>query len=105
DALLGKSPSPELLEALSVEKHVRKDSPPMFLAATMADKTVPVENTLHFYQACRDAGVPAEMHVYAQGSHGNSQDPQYGPTAEWPQRCEEWMRFNGWLTKAESKAE
>lgn len=97
DALLGKTPKPEVLEELSVEKHVRKDSPPMFIAATMADKTVPVENSLHFYQALRDAGVPAEMHVYAQGSHGNSLDPQYGPTAEWPKRLEEWMRFNGWL--------
>ncbi len=101
DALLGKSPKPEVLTELSVEKHVRKDSPPMFLAATMADKTVPVENSLHFYQALRDAGVPAEMHVYAQGSHGNSQDPQYGPTAEWPKHLEEWLRFNGWLNKTD----
>jgi hypothetical protein len=52
-----------------------------------------------FAGALRDAGVPAEMHVYAQGSHGNSLDPQYGPTAFWPQRCEEWLRFNGWLKK------
>ena len=100
DALLGKSPKPEVLEELSVEKRVRKDSPPMFLAATMADKTVPVENSLHFYQALRDAGVPAELHVYAQGSHGNSLDPQYGPTAEWPKRLEEWLRFNGWLNQS-----
>ncbi len=100
DALLGKSPAPEVLAELSVEKHVRKDSPPVFLAATMADKTVPVENSLHFYQALRDAGVPAEMHVYAQGAHGNSLDPQYGPTAEWPKRLEEWLRFNGWLNKS-----
>jgi len=99
DALLGKSPSPELLDELSVERQVRKDSPPMFIAATMADKTVPVENSLHLYQALRDAGVPAEMHVYAQGSHGNSQDPKYGPTAEWPKRLEEWLRFNGWLNQ------
>lgn len=100
DALLGKSPSAEVLAELSVEKHVRKDSPPMFIAATTADKTVPVENSLRFYQALRDAGVPAEMHVYAQGSHGNSLDPQYGPTAEWPKRLEEWLRFNGWLEKS-----
>ena len=96
-ALLGEQPAPDLIERLSAERHVRKDSPPMFLAATMADKTVPVENSLRFYQALRDAGVPAEMHVYSQGSHGNSLDPRYGPTAEWPKRCEEWMRFNGWL--------
>jgi acetyl esterase/lipase len=100
EALLGKGPTAERKAALSIEKHVRKDMPPVFLAATMADKSVPVENTLMLYQALRDAGVPAEMHVYAQGSHGDSHDPQYGTTALWPARVAEWMRFNGWLAKA-----
>jgi len=99
EALLGASPAPGLVERLSLEKHARKDMPPVFLAATEADQSVPVENTLLFYQALRRAGVPAEMHVYAAGSHGDSLDPQYGPTALWPLRCEEWMRFNGWLPK------
>jgi acetyl esterase/lipase len=96
--LLGANPSPELIEHLSLQKQVRKDTPPTFLVATMADSAVPVENTLQFYQALRNAKVSAELHVYAQGSHGNSLDPQYGPTARWPQRAEEWMRFNGWLS-------
>jgi len=97
EALLGARPAAELVERLSLEKHVRKEMPPVFLAATGADKSVPVENTLLFYQALRRAGVNAEMHIYAAGSHGDSLDPQYGPTALWPLRCEEWMRFNGWL--------
>jgi len=46
-----------------------------------------------------DAGVPSEMHVYAQGAHGASRDRQYGTTALWPRRAEEWLRANGWLTK------
>jgi acetyl esterase/lipase len=96
-ALLGEQPAPGQIAQLSLEQHARKDMPPVFLVATLADKTVPAENSLRFYQALRDAGVPAEMHVYAQGSHGNSRDAQYGPTALWPQRAEEWMRFNGWL--------
>jgi dipeptidyl aminopeptidase/acylaminoacyl peptidase len=88
-----------VLEELSLEKQARKDAPPFFIVATMADKSVPVENSLKLYDALRGAGVAAEMHVYAQGSHGNSLDPQYGPTALWPERLSEWMRFNGWLTK------
>ncbi len=97
EALLGKTPSPELIAQLSLEQHARSDMPPLLLIATEADQSVPVENTLQFYAALRRAKVPAEMHVYAQGSHGNSLDPQYGPTAEWPQRTLEWMRFNGWI--------
>ena len=95
--LLGPNPTPELIEHLSLQKQVRSDTPPVFLVATMADTSVPVENTMLFYQALHAAKVPAEMHVYAQGSHGNSLDPHYGPTAGWPQRAEEWLRFNGWL--------
>lgn len=97
-ALFGNDPTPEQIELLSLEKHVRSNSPPCFIVATMADKTVPVENSLKFYQALRDAGVPAEMHTYAAGSHGDSRDPQFGPTAKWPARFEEWLRFNKWLT-------
>jgi acetyl esterase/lipase len=101
EALLGAKPAPELVERLSLEKHARKDAPPVFLVATEADKSVPVENTLMLYRALRDAGVAAEMHVYATGSHGDSLDAQYGTTALWPLRCEEWMRANGWLPKGE----
>lgn len=98
DALLGHDPKPELEDKLSLEKHVRADMPPIFLVATMADQSVPVQNSLQLYEALLAAHVPAEMHIYAKGSHGNSLDPQYGPTAEWPKRMEEWMRFNGLLT-------
>ena len=97
-ALFGNNPAPEQIELLSVEKHVRSNSPPFFIVATMADKSVPVENSLKFYQALRNAGVPAEMHTYAAGAHGESRDPQFGPTAKWPERCEEWLRFNKWIT-------
>ncbi len=96
-ALLGADPTPEQIELLSIEKQVRSNSPPFFIAATMADRSVPVENSLQLYQALRNAGVPAELHCYAVGAHGNSRDPQYGPTAKWPDRMEEWLRFNRWL--------
>jgi acetyl esterase/lipase len=97
DALLGKSPAAGLADTLSLEKNVRKDSPPFFIVATMADTVVPVMNSLSLYQELAKAGVPAEMHVYAKGNHSNSRDPQYGPTATWPLRLNEWLKFNGWL--------
>ena len=99
-ALLGQNPDAALVERWSVERRVRADMPPVFIAATMADKSVPVANSLRLYDALVAAKVPAEMHVYAQGSHGNSLDPQYGPTAAWPKRGEEWLRHNGWLKPA-----
>jgi acetyl esterase/lipase len=98
-ALLGAAPDPALVQLLSLEKRVRKDMPPMFLVATMEDKSVPVENSLQFYRALRDASVPTEMHLYARGPHGASRDPQYGPTAQWPERAAEWLADNGWIGK------
>jgi len=96
-ALLGKNPSSELIEWLSVENRVRKDMPPVLLIATLADKSVPMENSLKFFAAMRAANVPGELHVYARGGHGDSHEATAGPTALWPKRVEEWMRFNGWL--------
>lgn len=99
-ALLGNNPSPEAVAHWSVERRVRPDTPPVWITATMADQTVPVANSLRFYDALVEAKVPAELHVYSKGAHGNSLDPQYGPTSDWPKRAEEWLRFNGWLNPA-----
>ena len=34
------------------------------------DKTVPVENSIRYYQACIKNKVSAEMHLYPGGGHG-----------------------------------
>jgi acetyl esterase/lipase len=96
-ALLGDHPSPEQVMATSVELHVTPQTPPTFLVHTQEDRSVPVENSLLFYRALRQAGVPVEMHVYERGPHGFGLKPGLGPTSQWPERCEAWLRFHGWL--------
>lgn len=59
-------------EAVSLENHVTKDMPPCFLWHTMADGTVPVENSLLMAMALKRAGVPAEVHIFPEGEHGLS---------------------------------
>jgi acetyl esterase/lipase len=98
--LLGNHPSSELVRRWSLEQQVTKETPPTFLAVTEDDATVPVENSLNFYEALHSAGVPSELHVYQKGGHGFSLKPALGPTSEWTERAEEWMRFNGWLPPA-----
>jgi acetyl esterase/lipase len=95
--LIGESPSPALVEHLSIESQVRKDTPPMFLVHTAEDSSVPLENSLLLYQALRRNGVPTEMHLYEKGPHGFGTKPGFGPTSEWPARLEEWLRAHGWL--------
>lgn len=62
----------ELVEKMSLEKRVSKDTPPTFLWHTFADNAVPVENSLFFADALRKHDVPFEMHIYPKGSHGLS---------------------------------
>jgi acetyl esterase/lipase len=68
--LLGETPSDELLEDLSNERRVSKDTPPTFIFHTWDDPAVPVENALQYAVALRKNGVPCEMHLYQHGPHG-----------------------------------
>src|SRR6266850_665877 len=70
DNLLGKNPSPELVQLLSNELQVTTNTPPCFIWTTYEDKTVPMENSLMFASALRKNQVPFDLHVYQQGGHG-----------------------------------
>ena len=61
-----------LREKLSLEKRVTEGSVPAFLWHTLSDAAVPVENSLMMASAYRKAGVPFELHVFAEGWHGLS---------------------------------
>lgn len=62
----------EKKEELSLENQVTPDTPPTFLWHTATDETVPVENSLYFFQACLQQGGSAELHIYPVGGHGLS---------------------------------
>ena len=94
--LLGKQPAPELVELMSNEKQVNHQTPPTFLVHTVNDATVPVENSLLFADALREAGISFELHVFDHGpSHGYGlawNDPVVGV---WPKLCEQWLKRHG----------
>ncbi|RZI99298.1 MAG: alpha/beta hydrolase, partial [Rubrivivax sp.] len=69
-ALLGDKPSAALLAQMSVEQQVTAATPPTLLLHTQGDKTVPVQNSLMYFDALTRAGVPAELYVFEQGGHG-----------------------------------
>lgn len=93
-AMLGENPSKELLDYYSNELQVTSGTPPTFLAHGRDDRSVPVENSILYYNALLKAGVPAELHVYQHAPHGFGLRPVDGPADQWPKRCEEWLRFN-----------
>jgi len=68
--LLGPEATDAQKLALSNARHVTPRTPPTFLWHTAEDTAVPPENAIHFALACREHGVPVELHVYEQGGHG-----------------------------------
>lgn len=104
--LLGVNPDAKLVELMSNDKQVTKDTPPTFIFHTSEDKAVLPENAVRFYLACKAAGVPVELHIYEKGRHGVGlgRDPKWTggepSVATWPDRLSDWMRSRGLLTGA-----
>jgi acetyl esterase/lipase len=93
--LLGEEPDPALVENLSNETQVTKDTPPTFLFHTNADTGVPAENSVNFYLALRKAGVPAEMHIFETGRHGVGLAQNDPVLSYWPPLLANWLRTRG----------
>jgi len=91
--LLGPSPSKAQIEFYSNEFHVTRHTPPTILIQATDDSVVSVKNSLYFYKALHENGVPAELHLYQKGEHGFLTAP---PFDEWFGRCLYWMKEYGW---------
>jgi acetyl esterase/lipase len=99
-ALLGSSPTADTVRLMSVETQVTSATPPTLLIHTQEDGTVPVENSILFYQALTRAKVPAEMYLFEHGGHGMGMRAGLGTSSDWPKRAEEWLKARGLLDPA-----
>ena len=97
--LLGEDASQELVLRLSTDRQVTAKTPPTFLFHTTEDTAVPPQNSLAFYLALKQAGVPAELHIYEKGQHGVGLAPHDRELSTWPDRLIGWMRGRGLLDK------
>lgn len=72
-------------------------TPPVFLAHGGEDIISPPEHSVLTYLALRRAGVPAELHVYANTAHDFGVRPSGRPCSTWTQSCAAWLRHMGFL--------
>jgi acetyl esterase/lipase len=96
--LLGENPDPKLVELLSNEKQVTKETPPTFIFHTVEDKAVKVENALEFAGALQRNGVSYSLHIYPKGPHGiGLGSAQWNPTNRhpWTADCAVWLKEQG----------
>ncbi len=65
--------------------------PPTFIVIAENDHTAHVETALVYYQALKDAKIPAELHIYTQGGHGFGSRPTDLPISHWPSIAATWL--------------
>jgi acetyl esterase/lipase len=85
--------------ALSPDVPVTRRTPPTFLLQAENDNVDSINHSLVYYIALKNAGVPVEMHLYAEGKHAFGLRPTQFPITGWPQLVETWLRTIGMISK------
>jgi acetyl esterase/lipase len=70
-------------------------TPTTFLLQAENDHVDSVNDSLAYYIGLKNAGVPVEMHLYAQGGHGFGLRPSKLPISHWPWLVETWLKTIG----------
>lgn len=79
------------LDRLNPNVPVSRQTPPTFLVQAQDDKVDGLKQSLVYYAALQGAGVPVEMHLYAQGGHAFGLRPTSSPITGWPRLAEIWL--------------
>jgi acetyl esterase/lipase len=74
-----------------IERHITPQTPPTFLLQNEDDQVDQVEDALSYYMGLKRAGVPVELHSYAQGGHAFGLREKNLPVSGWPQLVEKWL--------------
>jgi acetyl esterase/lipase len=84
-------PSADKHLGLNPNVPVTRQTPPTFLLQAEDDHVDNVNDSLAYYIALKNGGVPVEMHLYAQGGHAFGLRPTKFPITGWPQLVEVWL--------------
>ncbi len=85
--------------ALNPDVPVTSQTPPTFLLQAEDDHVDNVDDSLAYYIALKKAGVPVEMHLYAQGGHAFGLRRTKFPITGWPQLVETWLGTIGMISE------
>jgi len=84
---------------LNPDVPVTRRTPPTFLVQAENDNVDNINNSLVYYVALKNAGVPVEMHLYAEGKHAFGLRPTKFPITRWPELAETWLRTIGMISQ------
>jgi acetyl esterase/lipase len=80
-----------------IRDRLTRQAPPTFLLQNEDDHSDNVDDSLVYYIALKNAGVPVEMHLYAQGGHAFGLRPTKFPASRWPGLVETWLGTIGMM--------
>jgi acetyl esterase/lipase len=78
---------------------VTRETPPTFLLQNEDDHVDNVNDSLVYYIALKNAGVPVEMHLYTEGGHAFGLRPTNLPVTHWPQFAQKWLATIGVISQ------
>jgi acetyl esterase/lipase len=81
--------------ALNPDVPVTKQTPPQFIVQAENDDVDNINHSLVYYIALKNAGVPVELHLYAEGGHAFGLRRNKFPITRWPQLVETWLATMG----------
>lgn len=82
-------------QGLNPNLHFTHETPPTFIVQAEDTAMDPVRESLGYYAALVKAGVPAEMHLYAQGGHAFGLRQTKLPISHWAQLADTWLHTIG----------
>lgn len=97
--LIGDDPPDAAVKHFSNELQVNENTPPAFLVHSGDDKSVPVRNSIVYYQALQKHNIPSELHIFQRGGHGYGLAEGRETQSAWPDLCLSWMKSAGFLNK------
>ena len=90
--LLGENVSQEIINKYSNHLQVTASASPAFIIHAYNDKAVDPHNSLLFYTALLEKGVPSSLHIFPQGAHAITLKNNPGSAELWTELCVAWLR-------------
>ncbi len=89
--LLGNDRTPAEQEYYSLENRVGATTPPAILLLSDNDRVVPPVSSLRYYEALKNHGVKASMHIYPSGGHGWAGHDDFKYAEECKAAIKDWL--------------
>ena len=95
--LVTKDTPKRMVAQLRPAENVRSETPPTFIFHTTTDELVPARNATSYYDALVKAGIPVELHIFANGRHGMGLGMTDATLSVWPSLLRTWLEGIGMI--------